>query len=137
MTTAEQATRRAAFYADLRSGERNQGIGALRRTREDGTVEHCCLGVGMERYVSDPTITPDVVLHGDNFVSVGTPNGPRYVALSRGAEQYYGFNSSDPYIREDVDYDTTSAATWNDGRNKDFAFIADAFEYTFPAVADE
>ena len=141
MTTQEQAERRAAFYADLRSENFPQARNTM-LAMIDEKMHYCCLAVGQQRYQNDKGDAADTrVVKEDRFaefiVKEGhTEEGVSLGIMSTGARDYYGFLFRDPTIYHDG-VDSWSAAECNDSKKMNFPYIADMFEAAYPAVANE
>jgi hypothetical protein len=112
----------------LRSGGFEQGKGRLLR---DGRF--CCLGVACV-VAQHSGLLLRTEVDDDYDVHFGDPDNwgadANYSMLPRSVQDWYGFEDQDPEL-EDDDGDLTPASTWNDEYDKDFAWIADAFERTF------
>lgn len=91
---------------ELESGRYKKGRGALRAELDDGTVEHCCLGVLCDMHRQ---ATGRGEWDGERYVLDGKPTAsvlPDEVVEWAGIEGSFAHN---PEI------DGTSLAAWNDG----------------------
>lgn len=133
------------LVAALRSGEYGQAKSALTVIREDGEEKHCCLGVAT--LVAIKHGTPIRARRTDDL---GHPRKTVNYCDQKAADEEYPdyFDNSDTRLT----YLTTkfygaplrgfgvlthpdgthgSPVELNDSQTKSFAYIADAFEYTF------
>lgn len=148
--TAEQLARRKLFTAALRSGEFPQGIGNLTKVIADDQQEHCCLGVACIVAIRNGLDLPFKIM-GDLrwYSATGNPDDTDYnnsTVLPDNVADWYGWLDVDPEIlvmKDDSDGTIVEfeypAAEVNDSMDKDFAYIADAFDnkYVLPFEAPE
>lgn len=116
----------ALWVQALRSGDYKQGSSALCWVDADGSCRWCCLGVAC-----------DVAAKNGLDIETRDFEAQRYFGgacfyLPPEVQEWYGFDSQDPYLKD------RKASHWNDARGYNFAQIADAVEAEFltqPEVA--
>lgn len=133
------------LVAALRSGEYGQAKSALTVIREDGEEKHCCLGVATLVAIKHGTPIQarrtDDLGHPRKTVNYcdqegceeGYPDSrdnsdTRLTAL---AAKFYGAPSRGFGVLTHPDGTCGSPVEFNDSQSRSFAYIADAFEYTF------
>lgn len=140
MTTAytweEIQEHRRQWIAALRSGEYVQGRSALKTTRFDGTVEHCCLGVAEELAGTEQLLLacPEpncAAAHGTHF----GPEGEKGILTAQG-RAWLGVNTSDPKVTVE-EGEVVRATELNDSHRWTFEQIADAFEQEWGLAEDD
>jgi len=112
----------------LRSGEYQQGQGALRRRKQEGPDELCCLGVLCEIAVADQVIPEPVYTTGDACYEYanGDHHMPEPSVLPYPVRDWAGLPDTNPNVMEQ-DGTVASLAELND-HDYTFAQIADLIE---------
>lgn len=140
------ATIKAQWLEDLRSGNFKQGKGTLHQVvrvpQEDGTskLEHrfCCLGVLCEQAVAEGVADREFVegggSNGEGVYRYFNKGGEGYLSgesayLPRAVREWSGVDASSPRI-SDPDYDgcVVALADLNDTEGDDFATLATKIE---------
>jgi hypothetical protein len=132
----------------LRSGGFAQGTGRLLNAGK-----YCCLGVACVVAQESGLRLRLQTDENDGDVNFGNPldwdYDHDYAQLPGSVKDWYGFDSIDPDLTDvlteddDLPYDTTEepaimpASTWNDDYDRDFTWIADAFERTYLRDGEE
>jgi hypothetical protein len=118
----------------LRSGRFQQGTGRLAKAGR-----YCCLGVAcVVAQENGLALTTQADEDGDVNFGLGEVDSPNWIAdsdyshLPSSVQRWYGFDENDPTLNgDDDDGAATNASSWNDDYDRDFEWIADAFERTF------
>jgi hypothetical protein len=117
------------FVAALRSGEYEQGRGALQRALPFGEQRFCCLGVACEVAIREGVPVTVTSMMGDGHKGyIQYDNTGSWLPAS--VQGWYGFDASQPYVLDDAG-EWVGVIELNDGLCKKFPYIADAFERTY------
>lgn len=128
--------------AALRSGNYQQGNGALEYKDENGVTRNCCLGVAC-RVALDNGVELTVVyrtnelLEGDEntYQKIGFRGGSSWHEtnfMPPNVVKWLGLNHENPQLKSiEQKGDFQAASRWNDMYDADFDEIADMFELTF------
>lgn len=126
-TAAEQAANREKWVEALRSGEYEQGKGAL-RVYTDGEDAFCCLGVACDLAVR----SGEGNWSGGYFYSVSGDPG-NFQVLPKSIQDWLGLTNDSAILGTPLEYGTEGGHAWlltelNDHVGYSFAQIADLIE---------